>query len=231
MRLALCLFLPAALAFAEDPAVKVPEKDAKPIADRVTAALKGKEEEAKKSAIAAAGETPNPLVADALAAAFNDPSEDVRIAAANALGKMTGLAEAAKVLSAAFTAHVKVPKILHAITPAIAAVGHIGALGVLKEYLLKRIPERDDAENLEIGDALMAVGALRCKASVELLFDLMKKESSVGAMKKPFQQATEGTTMRAMNALAGKEFKTVQEAQAWWKGAEKALNDDLTPKK
>ncbi len=222
----------AAFALAGDPPAKPAEADAKPKAEAVTAALKGKDEAAKKAAIAAAGDCAHPLCAGALAQAFGDLSEDVRVEAAKALGKMKGLPEAAKALNAAFAAHPKPGKVLHAVTPAIGSVGHVSSVPVLGAYLSKRIPEKSDEENLEVGDALTQLGEIRCKASVELLLDLLKKASSVGQMKKPHQQATEGNAVRSLNKLAGgKDFKTTAEAESWWKATEKKVNDDLTPKK
>lgn len=232
MRALFCLALLPCLALAEDPPAKPADADAKPKAEAVTAALKGKDEAAKKAAIAAAGDCAHPLCANALAQAFADPSEDVRVEAAKALGKMKGLAEAAKALNAAFAANPKPGKVLHAVTPAIAAVGHPSSVPVLAAYLSKRIPEKDDAENLEVGDALTTLGDIRCKASVELLLDLLKKASSVGQSKKPHQQATEGNAIRSLNKLAGrKDFQSIAEAEGWWKATEKRVNDDLTPKK
>jgi hypothetical protein len=231
MRALALVFLLAAAVPGEEPA-KPTEADAKPKAEAVTAALKGKDEAAKKTAIVAAGTCAHPLCANALAPAFSDPSEDIRVEAAKALGKMKGLAEAAKVLNAAFAANPKPGKVLHAVTPAMGSVGHASSVPVLGAYLSKRVPEKDDEENIEVGDALTQLGEIRFKASVELLLDLLKKASSAGQQKKSFQLATEGNALRALNKLAGKhDLKTAADAQAWWKANEKLLNDDLTPKK
>ena len=229
--LVLVAFL-GALSLAEDPPAKPADADAKPRAEAVTSALKGKDEAAKKAAIAAAGNCAHALCANAVAPAFGDASEDVRVEAAKALGKMKGLAEAAKALNAAFAANPKPGKLHHALTPAMGSVGHSSSVPVFDTYLSKRIPEKNDEENIEVCDALTSLGEIRCRASVELLLDLLKKASSIGQMKKPHQQATEATAIRSLNKLAGaKDFNTVADAERWWKATEKKVNDDLTPKK
>jgi len=232
MRALAFVALCTAVAFAEDPPAKPTEADAKPKAEAVTAALKGKDEAAKKAAIVAAGDCAHALCANALAPAFGDASEDVRVEAAKALGKMKGLAEAAKVLNAAFVANPKPGKTLHAVTPALGSVGHPSSVPVLGAYLEKRIPEKDDEENIEVADAMMSLGMIRCRASVETILDLLKKAAAVGQMKKPHQLATEGAALRSLSKLSVKEnFQTVATAEAWWKAMLKKVNDDLSLKK
>jgi hypothetical protein len=223
------LALLSAAAAAQEPAAPA-EEQAKALADGVRDALKGKDDDAKKKAIYAAWDCRHPLTATALGLAMNDPSLEVKLEAIVGLGKMKGLAEAAKPLNAAFPTSQKTMKVFFAILKAMPGVNHPSSVPVLKAWVLKKLPEKDDTENFEIGEVLRAMGALKWKASYEALMDLAKKQGSAGSSKQTFQVNTLNVTVVAMGTLAGRAFNSAIEAEVWWEKNAKGLKDDMTPK-
>ena len=88
------LAIVASFALAGDPPAGPSAEAAKAKVDALKAA---KDAEAKKAAIADAGACPHATVAAALAPMLADPDDAIRTAAADALGAMKGLADAAKI--------------------------------------------------------------------------------------------------------------------------------------
>lgn len=219
--------------FAQSPEeAKAAADAAKSRVDELKTALKGKEEDPKISAISACGEAPHATTAAALAPLLGDPSDNVRTAAAKALGKMKGLAEAAKALHAGLGANEEKSKVLDALFDAIGEVNHGSSVAVCKDWISHRITKRDGADQPGINSAIDAMGALKWKASVSALIDLGKKNIVANGARggKGLRWKDDVRFNRALQRLTGESFEDMDGWEDWWKKNAGKFNDDLTAK-
>lgn len=224
----LCTFaLVASVAFAAPPA----EKDAKAKVDALAAA---KDDAAKKTAIADAGKCPHPLVATELGKIVAEGADDFRIASANALGEMKGLAEAAKALVAGIKPNEGKNEVLTAIFAAIGLVGDPAGIAPLKEFAAKHLPfkEGKDADGEITMSAIRALGSIRRKATVDALFEIAKFWTPQVAKKpQPFDTTAHQVLMDALLSLAPLMpcEPTGEFPASWWAKNKGGFKDDMTP--
>jgi HEAT repeat protein len=228
----LCLLaLCTSAVLAQDPPAAPAEADAKAKAEAVKAAIKGKDVEAKKKAVADAAGCAHALVAAAVAPALMDPDAGVREAAAGALGGMKGLPEAARALNGAVGAHLKNSDTLVAVFRAIAGVNHASSVPVLKDYVGKRVPLKDEKESKQVVAAIESLGALKAKSAVEVLLDLYSKQVGVGMNCDKGEHAPVYSAIRgALEKISGQSFGMPDNAKQWWRKTEPTLKDDLSKK-
>lgn len=200
--------------------------------DELKAALKGKEEAPKLAAIAGCGEAPHASTAAALAPLLGDPSDNVRIAAAKALGKMKSLPEAAKALHGGIGANEEKEKVILEVFNAMGDVNHVSSVAVLKDWISHRMGKRDTSDSKEINAAIEALGGLKWKASVSALIDLGKKNIvSNGARGGHGMRWKEDVRYnKALQRLTGESFEDMDGWDDWWKKNAGKFNDDLTAK-
>ncbi|KAF0247168.1 MAG: hypothetical protein FD180_107 [Planctomycetota bacterium] len=233
IRLAAAFLLAAASAFAGDPPKGPTEKEAK---DRVEALKGAKDETSKKKAIADAAKCPSASVAEALGniTSADDWESPLRIAAAEALGEMKGLSDAAKALAKGITANEKNPDVLKAIFRAMGKVGSVTAVPALKDFASKRLPLKDEKASSDLVVASIdALVAITCKASVEALFALNKLMTETATFAKKANSLVSQKIETGLKALLPglpKKFGG-EEWIVWWDKNEATFNDDLTPKK
>lgn len=223
----LVMFLAGTVAFADDAA-----DDAKAKAAALKTALKSGTPDEKKGAIAACASVKHAVSAAALGPVLADPSDELRIAAAQSLGSMAGLPEAAKALAGGVAPNAKKPEVLKAIFKGMASVNHSAAVPALKEFADKRVPLKDDKESETVVASIEALSQIKWKASVEVLLDLYTKQVGVGMdCSKGHHQPVYSAIMRGVEGFAGKSFQMPGDAKAWWSKRQKEVNDDLTEKK
>jgi hypothetical protein len=207
-------------------------EDAKAKVDALKAAMKSGTDDEKKNAIAAAGSVAHPACVAALGGLLTDKSEEIRAVAAGALGQMKGLPEAARALAGAVPANVALPMALTAICKSIGAVNHPAAVPVLKEFVNRRVPTKEEADAEATAKVIDALAMLKFKASVEVFLDLYTKQVGVGMeCDKGKHAAVYQSVRRGLEGMSGQTFGMPGDAKAWWSKHEKLLNDDLTPKK
>lgn len=200
--------------------------------DELKTALKGKEEEPKIAAISACGDAPHATTAVSLAPLLGDASENVRTAAAKALGKMRGIADAAKALHGGLGANEEKPKVLDALFDAIGSVNHGSSVAVCKDWISHRITKRDGADQPGINSAIDAMGALKWKGSVSAIIDLGKKNivANGGRGGKGLRWKDDARFNRALQRLTGESYEDMDGWEDWWKKNAGKFNDDLTTK-
>jgi HEAT repeat protein len=227
-RILSALAILSTLSFAGEPAAV----DAKARVAALKAALKSGTDEEKHAAIRECGSTPHAMTAGVLASVLSDPSDALRISAAQALGSMKEVPEASKVLGAGVPANAKKPEVLKAIFKGMSELGQAGAVPALKEYLAKRIPMNDDKESGTVCAAIETLAKIRWKAAVDVMVDLTEKQVGIGmGCSEGHHGPVFSALKRGMLDFSGKEFGMPGEPRAWWKKAQKDLNDDLTAKK
>lgn len=211
---------------------KAAAEAAKAKVDELKAALKGKEEDPKIAAISACGDAPHASTAAALAPLLGDPSDNIRIAAAKALGRMKSLPEAAKALHGGIGANEEREKVITAIFTAIGEVNHPSSVAVLKDWISHRMTKRDTSDSREINSAIEAMGSLKWKSCVSALIDLGKKNivanGARGGHGMRWKQDVRYT--RALQRLTGESFEDMDGWDDWWKKNAGKFNDDLTTK-
>ncbi|MEK7467579.1 MAG: HEAT repeat domain-containing protein [Planctomycetota bacterium] len=200
--------------------------------DELKVACKGKEEDPKIAAISACADAPHATTAAALAPLLGDPSENVRIATAKALGRMKGLPEAAKAIHGGLGANEEKSKVLDALFDAIGEVNHGSSVAVCKDWISHRITKRDGADQPGINSAIDAMGALKWKGSVSALIDLGKKNIVANGARggKGLRWKDDARFNRALQRLTGESFEDMDGWEDWWKKNAGKFNDDLTTK-
>jgi hypothetical protein len=232
LSLAASALLASALLAQSPEEAKAAADAAKPKVEELKTALKGKEEDPKIAAITGCGEAPHPTTAVALAPLLGDSSETIRIAAAKALGKMKGLAEAAKALHGGLGANDEKSKVLDAIFDAIGEVNHGSSVAVCKDWINHRITKRDGADQPGINSAITAMGALKWKGAVSALIDLGKKNIVANGARggKGMRWKDDVRFNRSLQRLTGESFEDMDAWDDWWKKSAGKFNDDLTAK-
>ncbi|NUN47872.1 MAG: HEAT repeat domain-containing protein [Candidatus Brocadiae bacterium] len=222
------LAVATSIAVAGDPAAE----SAKARGSELRSALKSGTAEEKRSAISACGAVAHALSAAALGPVLSDPSDDLRIAAAEALGTMKGLPEAARALGAGVNVNARKPEILKAVFKAMGQVNHPDAVAALKEFLGRRIPMKDDRESDLVVAGIEALSQIRWKAAVEVMVDVTERQVGIGTgCSEGHHGPVFSALKRGLREFSGREFNMPGEPKAWWKKAGKDLNDDLTPRK
>jgi hypothetical protein len=220
----------AAVAFAGDPPKGPSDKDAKARVDALKAA---KDNDAKKKAIADAAKCPHASVAAALGDIVCDSGDGLQVAAADALGEMKGLADAAKALAKGVSAKNQKDEVLKAIFSAMGKVGDAAAVPALKDFALKQFKDEKASSELFVAN-VEALAAIKCKASVDALLEILKfwtpqmKAKDAKKGKYEFTKAEGG--LKAMIPGLPKELGG-DEVGVWWEKNKASYNDDLTVKK
>jgi len=233
-RIAAVFAFVVAVAFAGDPPKGPSDKDAK---ERVEALKGAKDDASKKKAIADAAKCPSASVAEELGniTSADDWESPLRIAAAEALGEMKGLSDAAKALAKGITANEKNPDVLKAIFRAMGKVGSATAVPALKDFASKRLPFKDEKASGDLVVAsIQALSAIKSKASVEALLSLKKIPTGdkSAPVSKPNTLVTNETIKGLKTLLAGlPDNFGGEEWIVWWNKNKETFNDDLTPKK
>jgi HEAT repeat protein len=229
----LTLLLSAAACFAESAEeAKAAADAAKLKVDELKAALKGKDEDLKLSAISGCADSPHPLTAAALSPILVDPSEDLRIAAAKALGRMKSLPEAAKALHSGIKPNEEKEKVITEVFTAIGEVNHPSSIAVLKDWISHRMTKRDTSDSREINAAIEAMGSLKWKSCVTALIDLGKKNIVANGWRggNGMRWRQDVRYSRALQRLTGESFEDIDGWDDWWKKNAGKFNEDLTAK-
>jgi HEAT repeat protein len=205
---------------------------AKTKVDELKAALKGKDEDPKIAAITACGDAPHSTTAAALAPLLGDPSDNIRLAAAKALGHMKGIPDAAKALHGGLGANDDKSKVLAAIFSAIGEVNSPTSVEVVREWIDHRMAKRDTSDAPGMNEAIDCMGGLKWKATVSALIDLGRKNIVAnGARGGHGMRAKEDNRFqRALQRLTGEKMDDMQAWDEWWKKNAGNFKDDLTAK-
>ncbi|MBI5368995.1 MAG: HEAT repeat domain-containing protein [Planctomycetes bacterium] len=222
----------AGWAGADDPPVAPSDEDAKAQVTALKSALRGKDVDGKLRTITACTDCPHPAVAAALGGVLTSEADDVRIAAAGALGTMKGLDVAARALTAALPANEENGKVLPKIFGAIGDVGHLSAVAAVVEWINRRIAQRDKDDIQGMVEAIGALGGLKSKGTMDALLDLWRKNQVVGANRKHhFRESCNRAFQQAVRKLfAGEKHNGQKEWDDWWREYADKYRDDLTPK-
>lgn len=233
MRLAICILAATLALFAED----VDDKAAKEAIDAFRKAYASKEEGDRASAAAALGSVQHASVVRTLATLLVADTDAVRIAAAGALGKLTGRTDVAPVLSSAIAGNKDHDKVIAAVLSALGAAGDPAAVPALKDFLKKNIPKRDKEDVTGEKAAIDALEALHCKDSVDALVDILRENAVVGGGgghdggvgKKAREELAKGTK-QALKKLTGQTLDGWQEWRDWWEKNASKYDAKLNPK-
>lgn len=229
-RLAGAFLLLALPALAGDPPPS--DADAKAAIDAIAEAVKGGDAAAIKDAITRAGDCPHGKVIKALQdMILTDHPEDWRTAAAKALGRMKGSADAAAALNATLEKVAGRKPVFSAVCDAIQEAGQRSSIAALTSFARARV-SRHDKEDLEnLGAAIDALSSIQAKASVEAVLDLWQKCKYSGRdPQSNFKDKVAGFCHKAMRRLTGEKQENFREWEDWWKDTRDKLNDDLSKK-
>jgi hypothetical protein len=216
---------------AQDPTVPDNEPAAKAAVDALKQATKDKDADARLAAISACGAAPHRLSAAALAPCLADPSDDIRIAAAGALGQMTGLEDAARALNSSLARNAERSKVFLSLLAAIVSVQHPSSVAACSEFVDDRLARRDASDQSEINLVLDTLSRLSFKATVDALIDILAKNEVVGHGGGNGTAArSENRTSRALRRLLGEDLYSSKEWKSWWGKHAKEFNNDLTRK-
>lgn len=227
--LALALLGPA---LAQDPDAKAVEAEARAKVDALKASAKGKDNDATLSAIADCGSTPHVLTAAALAPILANPSDELALAAASALARMTGSADAAKALHSGLKPNEERSKVLGAVFDGIGTVGHYSSIAVCSAWINDRLSKRDALDQSGINAAFDAMGGLKFKSTVTTIIDLMKKNEVANGWRggKGMRGRSEIRARAALQRLTGESWEMSDEWSDWWKKNQAKFNEDLSAK-
>ncbi|MBI2922372.1 MAG: hypothetical protein HYY18_15065 [Planctomycetes bacterium] len=201
--------------------------------EELKAALKGGSEDAKREKVAACADCPHPKVAAALAPILVSGTDELRTAAAEALGRMDGLADAAKALHSALAPNEKHSKVLEALFAAIEGVNHPSSVPVCQKWVNDRNDLRDSEEVNGVLWAIDVLGGLKWKASVDALIAIWNKKKvsgrgggTGGGYKEKCRQHAEA----ALRRLTAEAFGDVTLWEDWWKKNARNFNEDMSLK-
>jgi HEAT repeat protein len=229
----LALAVPLALPALAEPADTVSDEAARGAVEELRKALKEGDDRAKLAAIAACGTAPHSITAAALAPLLlvNGP-EEVRVEAAEALGRMTGLPEAAKALHAAVKPNEEREKTLAEIFKAMGSVGLKSSIQVCVDFIEPRVAKRSEKEVSEIKYATACLAVLRFKASVAALIELMKRNETNNRWGGAGIVRNEVWFQLALVKLTGEKLEGGGKAwDDWWEKHEGDFTDDMTRRK
>lgn len=206
-----------------------PEGARKPTAiERLQAALKCGDTESRKAAVKHCGSEPVAATALGLAPLLVNESEDLRVAAAVALGRMEGLAEAAKVLHAAVPQNLKNPRVLNAIFEAIARVGHESSVSFCRRFAGEAASSKDPALSTPAYGATSALAAFRSRDAVDALRDLRLIASRAGG-DATIRESIGKSAVDAIKALVPDAAGLgAEEFATWWKRHRHEYRGDMT---
>jgi HEAT repeat protein len=226
------VLLCVASAFAQDPAPAKPsDADAKAKTDAWSAAVKNKSDDEKKAAIEGMADCPHPSVISLLAKILVGETEENRIAAANALGRMKDSVEAAKACHAAIKPNEENDKVVTAIFAAMGEINNPASVAVAKEWGSHDLGARDSEDIPTIRCAIECLGAMKWKSAVEAVLDIWRKNRVVGRDRgSTFRERVRKYCNTALGRLVGERFGNYEEAEDWWKENSKKYNVDLSPK-
>jgi hypothetical protein len=215
-----------ALPLAADPTSPT---DAKTRVTALQAALKGTDEDAKKSAVENCGSTPHATTASALAAVLSKESDALRMATARSLGKMKGIPEAVQVLHGGVGANLKKPAVLEAIFLALGLLADRSSIAVCRDVAVQLAPSKEAAMAAPVKAALAALGSIRHKDSVDALISARAKLASIsGAILAETLAAADGAAASAQEKLTAGDGTKADVFAKWWKRHGSEFNDDLT---
>ena len=218
--------LPAANGFAEDPPTNA---DAQAAIGKLRDTSKGRDESAWKSAIAEAAKCRHASVVFEIAGFLKSDSEAQRVAAAEALGTMQGLAEPAKALVAAIAPNVSRVATLEAVLHGLGALGDASAVPTIKADALAWLCETPADRGRALNAATEALGGIRCKASVEALIELKAKCAGGPGQPAAVRNAAATRIHASLTKLTGVAALPKGELAKWWASLAPKFNDDLTP--
>ncbi|MCE9582619.1 MAG: hypothetical protein K8T20_09020 [Planctomycetes bacterium] len=228
MILACMIALPA---LAQDAPAPPSDADAKARVDAYNAAAKEKSEDAKQTAIGAMADCPHTSVIGLLAKILVGDTDDCRIAAAKALGRMKNDANAAKALHGGLAPNEQKSSVLSACFTAIGEVNHPSSVGVCKDWVNHRLGSRDGEDLPGVDEAVDALGGLKWKLSVEALIDLWHKNKVVGRdPASKFREKVRKHCAQALSRLLGEKLGNQDAWDDWWKDNKGKFNDDLSAK-
>lgn len=232
MRFALLLPLLLALpSSAQDPAPTQKEADACVAA--LKEALKGDDADARKKAFVACAGCPHATVTAALGNVLVTAEDDLRVAAAQALSKMKGSADAARALHAALKPNEPKDAVLKEVFKAVALVNHASSVAVCREWIDDRLDMTRYEEKAGIVFAIDVLGFLKHKASVEALLDLCHKKQvsgwGAGTGSATFKWRCGAHAGASLQRLTGAgPFDSLEEWKDWWKANARGFNEDMT---
>lgn len=215
-------------ALADGTTPRASEPDARERAVAVRNALKGSDEAAKKAAVEGCGLNPHAQTAMALGPVLYGEADDLRIAAAQALGKMKLLAEAAKVLHGGIGPNVKRPAVLEAIFKAVAAVKHESSVPVCRKFAVDFLSSPDPLMAAPIVASVEALGCLRLKDSVEAVLAVRRRAADTRTAPQATRDGVESSASAALEKLTGESVGNVEQFETWWKRNGYTFNDDMT---
>lgn len=234
LRTSVLTLILASMAFAQaEPGAtaSIDDAEAKIRIDALKKALSGQTIEPKQEAITACSESMHPACAAALLPVLTRDSDELRIYAADALGRMKGLENAAKTLHAALKSNENKTSVLDRIFRAMENVGHISSVAVCQDWAEDRVSQRDSEEIAGVTSAIETLGSLKFKASVDALLDIWHKNKVVGKDRgSSFKEKCRKFCNQALRRLLGEKMESWDEWHDWWKKEAKNYNSDLSQK-
>ncbi|MCE9582620.1 MAG: hypothetical protein K8T20_09025 [Planctomycetes bacterium] len=222
----------ACVARAGDPPAVPTDEEAKAKIEAIAAAVKGGEVAAIKDAIKASGDCPHVKVILVLRDLVNGGNPDEwRVAAAAALGRMKGSADAATALNGALESTASKRTAFRAVCNAIQDLASRSSISPLTAFVRSRVSKHEQEDLDAIDSALDALGAIPCKASVEAVMDLWQKCKYSGRdPHQNFKDKVAGSCRAAMRRLTGEKIDNYRDWDDWWDHTKDKLNDDLSKK-
>jgi hypothetical protein len=215
-----------ALPLAADPTAST---DAKARVAALQAALKGTDDDAKKTAVENCGLTPGSTTASALAAVLSKESDALRMAAAQSLGKMKRIPEAVQVLHGGLGANMKKSDVLEAIFVSLAALKDRSSITVCRDFAIQMAPTKDVEMVMPVKAALEALGAFKHKDSVDALVTVRARLAANAAAIQPVILTAAGIAASAsQEKLTGEPAPEAAVFAKWWKRHHAEFNDDMT---
>ncbi|MBI2920328.1 MAG: hypothetical protein HYY18_04510 [Planctomycetes bacterium] len=203
--------------------------DVKSRVETLKTSLKGADAAAKKAAVEACGSAPHPMTAAALGTVLCGESDELRLAAAETLGKMKGLSEAARALHAGIGANTKKPGVLQAIFRAVASVNDLASIPVCRKFAVDFLLSPLQDMGAALAASAEALGALRHKDAVDALIAVRARAAAQArGMNPAAREALEAAARASLEKLTGATVGEPQAFESWWKRNGYTFNDDLT---
>ena len=164
----------ALTSIAED-APRATDPEAVQAIEKLKAGLASADSKVKREAILAAGDCCHAAVVTQLAPLVREGPDDLRAAAAEAIGRMRGLPDAGKALQVAIEPNKAKPAVMGAIVRALGSLNDLTAVPILRDQALAWICASDAASATALYGAIEGLGSIRSKASMEALVVLRGK--------------------------------------------------------
>ncbi|MBI2920327.1 MAG: HEAT repeat domain-containing protein [Planctomycetes bacterium] len=221
----LALWFPL-LASAED-APRATDAEAVQAIEKLKAGLASADAKVRREAIVAAGGCCHAAVVTQLAPLVREGPDDLRAAAAEALGRMRGLPDPGRALQVAIEPNKAKPAVMGAIARAFGSLNDASAVPLLRDYALAWFCASDAASAGALYGAIEALGSIRSKASMEALIVLRGKCGGGPGQPANVRAEAAKRIAKSVESLTGQKLPQ-GDLGRWWKQIGPKFRDDMT---